>query len=157
MWEDVDGVMAYLVVSVAIVGLLWFQIPQHDDPRLKSNYKLKRRSNRQSVRWQWTERTELVTGGEESNTFDIHKQRESKSGISRRLRAWGRRELGRHERENQGQVQVFRFTNIHLRTKIHNRTVLILKKYETKKCVYFKSIHIIFICTAPPAGLYLTM
>lgn len=48
--EKKSGIFAYLIICVAIVCLLWFEIPQDHDPRLKSNYKLERKSDRQSVR-----------------------------------------------------------------------------------------------------------
>lgn len=51
-WKEINntGRFAYLIISVAVVCLLWFQIPQDHNPRLKSNYKLQRKSNRHSVR-----------------------------------------------------------------------------------------------------------
>lgn len=83
--EEVGGAIPYLVISVAVVGLLWFQIPQHDDPRLKSDYKLER-EKQQAAGEMTVERYSRAGDREEVLLFDIHTQRESKSWISRRLR-----------------------------------------------------------------------
>lgn len=73
--------------------------------------------------------------GGKSNTFDIHMQREGKSGISRRLRARGKRGLGQYEGEKHMQsefkghrVILKRTFEIHVRRKIDNNTFLIPKE-----------------------------
>lgn len=68
--EKKCGIFAYLIICVAIVCLLWFEIPQDHDPRLKSNYKLERKSDRQSVR----EAGEMTDRGIEKTPWRAEKE-----------------------------------------------------------------------------------
>lgn len=84
------------------------------------------------------EQSRRLAGGK-SNTFDIHMQREGKSGISRRLRARGKRGLGQYEGEKHMQsefkghrVILRRTFEILVRRKIDNNTFLIPKETLNK-------------------------